>query len=136
MQAKALAVEIYKWIRDIIKSQLQNIKPVQVSFSISLREQSKWLLQSHYWIPTKWRLRDKGQNSTPFSSQIWEELLIGWRKFSSLHYQSEALPRSELWHVDSCDISALVPQTSLCGKPLVGSRNVDCFLRLVSSLRL
>ena len=41
MQAKALAVEIYKWIRDIIKSQLQNIKPVQVSFSISLREQSK-----------------------------------------------------------------------------------------------
>ena len=41
MQAKALAVEIYKWIRDIIKSQLQNIKPVQVSFSISLREQLK-----------------------------------------------------------------------------------------------
>ncbi|CAH3193252.1 unnamed protein product, partial [Porites evermanni] len=38
-EAKALAVEIYKWIRDIIKSQLQNIKPVQVSFSISLREQ-------------------------------------------------------------------------------------------------
>jgi len=30
LQAKALAIEIYKWIRDIIKTQLQNIKPVQV----------------------------------------------------------------------------------------------------------
>ncbi|KAJ7391009.1 hypothetical protein OS493_021029 [Desmophyllum pertusum] len=29
-EAKALAIEIYKWIRDIIKSQLQNIKPVQL----------------------------------------------------------------------------------------------------------
>lgn len=29
-EAKALAIEIYKWIRDILKSQLQNIKPVQL----------------------------------------------------------------------------------------------------------
>ena len=30
LQAKTLAIEIYKWIRDILKQQLQNIKPVQV----------------------------------------------------------------------------------------------------------
>ncbi|XP_078348745.1 cytoskeleton-associated protein 5-like isoform X2 [Oculina patagonica] len=29
-EAKALAIEIYKWIRDIIRTQLQNIKPVQL----------------------------------------------------------------------------------------------------------
>lgn len=29
-QTKLLAIEIYKWIRDAVKSQLSNIKPVQV----------------------------------------------------------------------------------------------------------
>ncbi|XP_022781710.1 cytoskeleton-associated protein 5-like [Stylophora pistillata] len=29
-EAKTLAIEIYKWIRDILKQQLQNIKPVQM----------------------------------------------------------------------------------------------------------
>ena len=29
-QAKALAIELYKWIRDAIRPQLANIKPVQV----------------------------------------------------------------------------------------------------------
>ena len=30
-QAKSLAIEVYKWIRDVIRTQLQSIKPVQVS---------------------------------------------------------------------------------------------------------
>ena len=30
IQAKLLAVEMFKWIRDVLRTQLQNIKPVQV----------------------------------------------------------------------------------------------------------
>ncbi len=30
LQAKALAIELFKWIRDAIRPQLANIKPVQV----------------------------------------------------------------------------------------------------------
>ena len=34
-ETKQMAIEIYKWIRDAIKPQLQNIKPVQVFITFS-----------------------------------------------------------------------------------------------------
>ena len=63
------------------------------------------------------------------TTQIWEEPLIGHAALKICLNQSEALP---IWAVTrhQYGISALVPQTSFRGKPVVASRNVSCFLRL------
>ena len=42
-ETKQMAIEIYKWIRDAIKPQLQNIKPVQVIIILWGKRQNKWL---------------------------------------------------------------------------------------------
>ena len=69
----------------------------------------------------------------PITTLIWVVLLIGWRKFPSLHDQSEALTRSGKWSVISMELLCSFLRHNFAGKPAVASGNFGCFLRLLKS---
>ena len=75
-------------------------------------------------LPAKWRLRNERRNSILMTRtlQIWVVLLID---------QSEALPRSRYWRVISMEFLRSFLRRHFARKPLVMSRNVSCFLRLL-----
>ena len=62
-------------------------------------------------------------------------LLIGWRKFATWHDQSEALldlgSNTSFKHVISVEFLRIFLRRHFKGKPVVVSRNIGCFLRLV-----
>ena len=74
-------------------------------------------------IPYWWRV----------TSQIWVVLLFGRAEWGICFNQSEALPRSGWWRVISMEFLRSFLRRYFAGKPPVASRNVVCFLRLVSS---
>ena len=63
--------------------------------------------------------------------QIWVMLPVGSAACETYFNQSEALTQIWVVTLHQYRISALVSQTSIRGKPLVASRNVVCFVRLV-----
>ena len=75
-------------------------------------------------IPYWWRV----------TIQIWVVLLIGWSKFPTRHDQSETLPRSGWWWVISMEFLCSFLRRHFAGKPVVGSWNVGCFLKLEPTL--
>ena len=74
-------------------------------------------------IPYWWRV----------TTQSWVVLLIGWIKFPTRYYQSEALPKSGYWRVISMEFLRSFLRSHLAGKPVVASPNVGCFLRLLEA---
>ena len=83
-------------------------------------------------FPTKWR--PSNENKIPYwwrvTTQIWVLLLIGWSKFLPRHNQSEALLWPRQWHVISMKFVPSFLRRHFAIKPVVGSRDVGCFIRL------
>ena len=103
-------------------------------FFVSLREHSKcYLCTKPLLNPHEMTFEEQGKKFHTFSYPD-----LGRASDQLKQISLTALPirsTTQIWVV-TCDISALVPQTSFCGEPPVGSQNVGCFLRLVSCVRL
>ena len=69
------------------------------------------------------------------TTQTWVMLLIGWIKFPTRHNHSEVLPRSGYCHVIRMEFLHSFVRRHLEGKPVLGSLNVSCFLRLIKQKR-
>ena len=94
-----------------------------------------WENSPHYATPQLVSPRNDVWKSTaeiPYwsrdTTQIWVVLLIGWNQF--LHDQSEALPRSDEWHVIIMEFLRSFLRRHFVRKPVVTSPNAGCFLRL------
>ena len=83
-------------------------------------------------FPAKWRLRNERRNSI-LMTRRYPDLASAsdWlKKFPTRHDQSESLARSGWWRVNSSFLRSCL-RRHLAGKPVVGSPNVGCFLRLL-----
>ena len=66
----------------------------------------------------------------PVTTQIWVVLLIGRAGWKIYFGQSYALTRSGQWRVISTEFLSSFLRRHFARKPVVASRNVDCFLRI------
>ena len=118
------------WLDNYIRLQ----RPAKVSLSKFISWTEKTAASPPLVFPAKWRLRDECRNSTLMTC-CYSDLggASDWSPWREICFnQSEALPRSGVWGVQH-GISALVPHTSFRGKPVVASRKVGCFLRVILS---
>ena len=100
-------------------------------YSSSLRKQPTFG-NATTGFPAKWRLRNERRNSI-LMTRRYPDLASAsdWlKKFPTRHDQSESLARSGWWRVNSSFLRSCL-RRHLAGKPVVGSPNVGCFLRLL-----
>ena len=95
------------------------------------RDVTTGFLRNDVWgtsakIPYWWRV----------TTQIWVVLLIGCAARGICFNQSEALPKSGLWHVISMEFLRSFLKSHFAGKLIVASRNVSHFLRVQLLLML